>query len=97
MFERPSCLTCKALMTSFSGPKNPSARKTSWAGKNFSEPGTSSIFHRPPLSLVHSTRTTCCQTRNRAYQRELTGVETFDVSVFVGQELLCRDAELARI
>lgn len=57
IFDRASCLTPSDLMTSFSGPRNPRARNTSWAGKNFSEPGTSSIFHRPPLSLVHSTRT----------------------------------------
>ena len=57
IFERPSCLIPSALIISFSGPKKPRARKTSWAGKNLSDPGTSSIFHRPPLSFVHSTRT----------------------------------------
>ena len=57
ILERPSCLTPSPLITSFSGPRKPSARKTSWAEKNFSDPGTSSIFQRPPLSFVHSTLT----------------------------------------
>src|ERR1700722_3276532 len=57
IFDLPSCFTPRALITSLSGPKNPSAKKTSCAGKNLSEPGTSSIFHLPLLSFVHSTRT----------------------------------------
>lgn len=56
-FDLPSCSTPSAVMAGFSGPRKPRARKTSCAGKNFSDPGTSSIFHRPPLSFVHSTRT----------------------------------------
>ena len=59
-FDRASCLMFRACNIWFCGPKKPRARKTSWAEKNFSESGTSSIFHRPPLSLVHSTRTVIC-------------------------------------
>jgi hypothetical protein len=57
ILDRPSALTSRAFRSSCCGPRKPRARKTSCALKNFSDPGTSSIFHRPPLSFVHSTRT----------------------------------------
>src|ERR1700691_2711954 len=48
IFERASWVTPSASIASGCGPKKPRARKTSCAEKYFSEPGTSSIFQRPP-------------------------------------------------
>jgi hypothetical protein len=101
MFDLPSCLTPNPLITAFSGPKNPRARNTSWAGKNLADPGTSSIFHLPALSLVHSTRTTTID------QRPFTIVpikfpshtcfQTLQFALIIHHELLGRNTVLPRV
>jgi hypothetical protein len=95
MFDRPFCFTFSVLIISLSGPKNPRARKTSWAGKNFSDPGISSIFHLPVLSLVHSTRTK--PSIRQRYILEVikhTCIQAFDIAILVNHEVFSGDTKL---
>jgi hypothetical protein len=98
MLERGSCSMFMDLMAASSGPKKPSASKTSWPGKT-NESDQHARGHCEPRRTLLRARHLGHLPRTRMVLRPFDAdrVQALKLALVVQDELLGRDAVLARV